>query len=99
MSVPKDYDGILRAKITILSLSSVKVEWFNVDTKEVVWTEESTLIDGAVSVVSQIECTGHFKTVVGYFVDDRGLRHFVMNAETGHLGTVLGATDHASGAR
>ena len=82
------HQGTLRAKVTLLG-ASAKIEWINHQTQEVVWTETCAPREG-MAFVSQIECTGSFRPTGGYFVDASGKRHFVLNAEVGSLGAVMG---------
>lgn len=86
MEPPKEYTGTLRAKITILSIEKVQVEWFDPITREVVWTETAELRDGMVAMASQIVCTGEFRTAGGIHFDDEGRHHPYMHADMGMFG-------------
>lgn len=89
MSEPlKTYSGELRAKITILEPEEASIEWCDRNGL-VVWMETSKPREG-MSFMSQIVCTGEFKTVPGYFVDEDGKRHFVMKCDPGELGAFGG---------
>ena len=82
-----EFTGTLRARITLIG-GGVKIEWMDPRTLEVVWTETCTPKAG-MSFVSQIECQGEFHPRSGFFMDENGKRHFVLNAEPGQLGAVM----------
>jgi len=83
--VQERFDGHVRLQVTIISETHVRLQWFNSETDEVIWTEECKPNVG-VSFVAQIEGKGLFQPRPGYFVGLDGKRHFVMNAEPGMLG-------------
>jgi hypothetical protein len=86
--IAKQYQGTLRPRISIPEPGRVKVEWIDVDTGVVIWTETGKPREGR-SFVSQIIASGKFETAPPYEVDSEGKRHFVMACEPGRLG-VLG---------
>ena len=81
------YEGTLRLLVTPLSEGKFRLEWL-AGNKQVIWTEECTPKAGC-AFASQIQATGTFKAVPGYFLDSNGLRHFVMSAECGRIGAQL----------
>lgn len=83
----KTYTGTLRPEITLIDGGAV-ITWINPRTREAVWTESCTPKPGF-SFASQIECTGEFCTRDGYFIDQDGKRHFVMQADIGALGAKM----------
>ena len=86
-----NYSGTLRPKITILGEELLKIEWIHESEgriDEIIWTETIKVKAGC-SAVSQVVCSGHFEPKPGYFMDENGLRHFVMACDPGELG-VLG---------
>lgn len=88
MSEPlKAYEGTLRPKITILDEEQAKVEWLD-DVGTVIWTETVKPRKGY-SFMSQVTCTGKFNIAPGYFVDEDGKRHFVLNCDPGKLGALF----------
>lgn len=85
---PKEFHGTLRPRISILSEEAIKVEWLDLTDSVnpvTIWTE-TIKIKPECAAMSQIECTGDFKTVPGLFYDAEGRRHFVMKCEPGRLG-------------
>ncbi len=79
------YDGVLRCRISVLALDKVKLEWFNEETREVIWTETVTMPKEDLSAISQINCSGSFETRNGYFMDEFGLKHHRMTAQPGNM--------------
>lgn len=93
-------DG-LRAKITPALKSDgrihILIEWVQVQDNqlgEVKFSEEFQLVDSAVgSYVSRV-CVSEAQVLSSTFwVDGAGLRHFRVNAEIAHLGTIGGSID------
>ena len=80
------YEGVLRCRVGILSESSVRIEWWDEKTKEVIWAETIGVPTKGFKAVSQIQCSGHFQPASGYYVDEFGLRHFRTKAEPGLIG-------------
>jgi len=85
----KTYEGVLRCRVSVLALDKVKLEWFDEETREVIWTETITMPSEGLSGISQINCSGSFETRNGYFMDEFGLRHHRMTAEPGNFVTKL----------
>jgi hypothetical protein len=85
--MPTEYNGTLRARVTLIE-GGAKIEWFDPQTMETVWTETCTPRPG-MAFVSQIECSGEFHPRAGFFMDGEGKRHFVLHADPGELGAVL----------
>lgn len=83
---PTEHEGVLRCRIEILSESSIRIQWFDEKTKEVIWTETIGVPTKGYKAVSQIECSGHFQPTSGYYMDEFGLRHFRTKAEPGLIG-------------
>ncbi len=81
----KEYDGVLRCRIKIVSPEQIRVDWFDEETREVIWSEAIKVPSEGMSAVSQIKCSGTFETTNGYFMDEFGLKHHRMTAEPGKM--------------
>lgn len=81
----KEYDGVLRCRIKIVSPKQIRVDWFDEETREVIWSEEIKVPSEGMSAVSQIQCSGAFEPTNGYFMDEFGLKHHRMTAEPGKM--------------
>lgn len=85
-----EFDGILRCRVTVVSPKQIRIEWWDEETKEVIWKETVSLPVQGYSAISQIVCSGSFKPAAGYFMDEFGMRHFRMTAEPGALSAMAG---------
>jgi len=79
------YEGVLRCRVSVLAMDKVKLEWFEEETREVIWTETIRMPQDGMSGISQINCSGSFDTRSGYFMDEFGLKHHRMTAEPGKM--------------
>lgn len=84
---PTTHTGTLRAEITLIE-GGASIDWIDPQTREVVWSETCKPNPGF-SFASQIECQGEFHIRDGYFIDQDGKRHFVMQADMGQLGAKM----------
>ena len=83
-----EYTGVLRPRFTILAQDHARVEWIDVESGYVIWTEECKPPNDW-SFASQIVCSGTFNIQPGHFIDPEGKRHFVLKCDTGQLGTTF----------
>lgn len=83
----KTYKGTLRPQITLIE-GGASIDWIDPITREVIWSE-SCRPKSDFSFASQIECNGDFTVKDGYFIDQDGKRHYIMQADLGIFGASM----------
>lgn len=84
MPVRDSHQGCVRVAVAITGPHSVRLVWYDEETKERLWTEDIAF-GRYVEAVSCIHCDGHFRRGGGLVVDADGRRHYRLPCDPGQL--------------